>query len=651
MLHPDTSHLDAAVDLHARVLRMWKGTKSNPRVTDETLNAALTGEAKRLVAARSPWARVTGPAASLLMHAIRLEWEVQLSGIIWLPHSPFDVDVNVLTNRDLRAIAKRSTEDWVLRAHNEGKRVLGRAAAAFRQTLVNQSAAGREGLLRYLSGASWTSSRKFKKGFIDSDKCTLCRETGTVLHRLMYCPGWARLRAKKLHDEAYSVCAQLQREAEAIPEKLPPPARWFQLRPIGLMDFEEVHGDWTGITHLYTDGAAARPDCPTTRRASWAIYGRNAETLEEFSAFGLLPTFPEGNQTVHEAELYAIVRALQICVTRTPLVIHVDNLAVQVLASKLMQEVPHTHVRHGRLWQMLSTVARSEVDVTRVAAHQLEPSSDSPQWQHWWGNAQADRLAKKALTHWQEQSGDAEEMDFRLRGCRQLWELAAEIAHVSTMSEKSDIYRPENLQTDGVGTGDRESPQPGCRVHPRGRRKLRAWLPPTWMHELARHGDLMFPAVRTEKGRRSADPSSGIALAIPTAGMKLVPSKKVGPGHHLLQLCDAVTEDLLGFFCVRCAAYSCRRWCALAAPCKHNVVGREAQCSRVKRGWHPSANNKVRIVLRQFDGSQVEWQADWSQVERQVEWSQVERQVDWSHVAGNFVDDERASNYRLAWEM
>eukprot|EP00971_Amphidinium_carterae_P335338 6471161-Amphidinium_carterae.1 len=499
LLHPDTSKMDVAVELHARVLRLWKGVLSNPRLTDGTISAALAGEAKRIVSAKSPWAKVTGPAASLLMHAIRLEWEVDLAGALTLPGCSFVVDVNHLTSKDLRAVAKRSTENWVLKIHNEGRSVLGRAVSACRQTLQGQSAPGREGLLRYFSGAAWTSHRKFRKGFESTEACALCGEVGTVAHRLLHCPGWHSLREKRLGKPAWEAWAQMQSESDAVPEKLLPPAHWFDRAPIDCKQFEIVRGAWSGITHLYTDGAAARPSCPTTRRAAWAIYGKSHATSEVSWAFGLLPTFPEGNQTVHEAELYAVIRALQLRTEGGRLEIHVDNKAVQEAADKTMQGARHATARHGRLWHMLCTEARKEVLVCRVAAHQREPTRGTDAWMHWWGNHQADVLAKRALTHWTCRAQEDDKMDWRLTGCKQLWTLAASIAQVSTLTEKSDICRSEaSPETCGGNLKARG----GGRKEKTVARKLRPWIPPLWIHDLCAQGDVLWPEVwiGTERG-------------------------------------------------------------------------------------------------------------------------------------------------------
>eukprot|EP00971_Amphidinium_carterae_P044477 874753-Amphidinium_carterae.2 len=169
--------------------------------------------------------------------------------------------------------------------------------------------------------------------------------------------------------------------------------------------------------------------------------------MEEVYAFGLLSTFPEGNQTVHEAELYAVVRALQLCTARTRLVLHVDNQAVQVTANKLMQEPSAFKMpgRHGRLWKMLRQVARREVEVRRVAAHQKEPPLDTVAWQNWHGNANADSFAKRALSHWKGTAREDNRMIWRLSGCRQLWALAAAIARESTLTGITDIRHEEEV--------------------------------------------------------------------------------------------------------------------------------------------------------------------------------------------------------------
>eukprot|EP00971_Amphidinium_carterae_P075622 1493893-Amphidinium_carterae.1 len=53
----------------------------------------------------------------------------------------------------------------------------------------------------------------------------------------------------------------------------------------------------------------------------------------------------------------------------------------------------------------------------------------------------------------------------------------------------------------------------------------------------------------------------------------------------------------------KCVAYTFRRWCALASPCKGKMAGREAQWRRVQRGFHHEADAKKCDETRQANAS------------------------------------------------
>ena len=166
----------------------------------------------------------------------------------------------------------------------------------------------------------------------------------------------------------------------------------------------ELPHSFSEVLHFFTDGSCINQHDHDCRFAAWSVVLAPAHALEATECsivdVGCLPGMV---QSAYRAEIFAVLRALQCCQSRScPIGIWTDCEAVVKRLHRILQgRVPKPNSPHSDLWieifHLLSQYSIGTVGVFKVAAHRSEMHVGTSV-EEWCcrNNALADRAAVRA---------------------------------------------------------------------------------------------------------------------------------------------------------------------------------------------------------------------------------------------------------------
>eukprot|EP00971_Amphidinium_carterae_P329812 6462508-Amphidinium_carterae.2 len=579
VMNPQAWQANFAVGLHQRAVSVWAQLVKHPCVREGDLLAALGGAAKKAIQAKSPWHTATGPAAALLLQAVRLGWKMLAQGDIEVQGHVFRVASAGATA--LNRMVRKSTAAWLLVVGTGGKRVLGPAVHLVRRLLAGLEPLHAAILQLVVTGGTWTADLLYKRGLCTSPECLWCGRHGDFRHRVEECAAYSVERGL-VTDLGWAEWHAMQLDGDADVDKLLPSATRFERQEVSGSECARHVVLASGVAQvLCTDGSAIRPTCAVTRRAAWSYVAYSAQGVLLAYGFGLVPNAPGGAQSVFEGELYAVWQALgRIRHRSRDLVLVIDNQAVvSGLVSLQLGLRPKSTMMEW--WDHINGMDIMAVSVRKIASHQRGPSKDC-HWLHWVGNHLADKLAEQAFGCWPDIAEADRALEGRVQGIQQLWHFAIKVG-LAQMQGKWDC--PEVPKGERSG---RKKRQTGSR---RGPARACSW--PPWVAELLATAESEVPDFGELAVQRRPDRSPSAVVRGPERACK---EAAIGPGHTIWQMCFVESGRSCGLVCSECGAYGTSVWRHLVRACPGRIPTRQAQRTRVAKGLHPQ-HGRGCIVL------------------------------------------------------
>ena len=294
-------------------------------------------------------------------------------------------------------------------------------------------------LLREIAGAFLTKAQQATWDATVSGKCDHCSEQDTRAHRVLHCPAFAMVREQFSRvvahvqecDSSWPLLPVMheptwQEFRDGIHQKMPEA----QFAPT-LQHHLQLLMMHTSRVHVYTDGSCIFPQAPGFRYSSYAVVLDSCLNDEERIAFaqcykqtGVFPAslhlishaLGTGAQTIHRAELLALVRVME---EFAGVIVHVDSasaLRAWECATSWLPGELHP-LRDLDLILRLRAIPHLGCNLAvKIKAH-LEPCElPDLECYHALGNAMADRGAADALkllpaltNDWHRQYQEAEE--------------------------------------------------------------------------------------------------------------------------------------------------------------------------------------------------------------------------------------------------
>ena len=279
-------------------------------------------------------AGVRGPITATYKQLHDLGWAAR-SATLWRDPDGYDWDLGSCSLPGVNAALERSAqkEAWsysVLCRPQDAEGAAEGVDATTAWRLLDSLPPARAAVLKgVLVGGQWTMQHAFRARKSDHDRCPVCQQhADTLQNRHWHCPG---IRPCLEFDTFPWHLWGITPETCFLTRGLVP-ASWTRLDPPPAEGRAAQHPPgWQqagrAVTGLCaTDGGAADPGDPRKRRAGWALVCQG----EQVSAWGALggPV-----QTVYRAEVFALWQLVRVAVP--PLVVLIDNLAVQRLAARI----------------------------------------------------------------------------------------------------------------------------------------------------------------------------------------------------------------------------------------------------------------------------------------------------------------------------
>eukprot|EP00971_Amphidinium_carterae_P079871 1580333-Amphidinium_carterae.1 len=226
---------------------------------------------------------------------------------------------------------------------------------------------------------------------------------------------------------------------------------------------------------IYT-GAVEHGNFRECRRASWAfvhsVGGYTTMHQEHLLPMGEFP-----DQTINQAEAYAILQALRHTTGAVHIITdskHCYDLFTQMHSADL------TLVANGHLWYSIQQAASNRAcTIEKIRSHQKQPQEHEPQWEHWKGNEAADYWAGQALHRFQAIVDSDKHIKQQLQLQMKIAQTAGHIAgHMARQQQwdytlpkwKRSAENPGATQSTATRSSKRERRQ--WRNHPPGSRTL-----------------------------------------------------------------------------------------------------------------------------------------------------------------------------------
>ena len=363
-----------------------------------------------------------GPASTLKAYMARLGWMLCADGTVLLTGF---VRFHLLEIPwpQLLVYADWAWQDKLLTCLSE-KHTLA-ALPNISRTLTLKALSGFRGsdrilLLREIAGAFLTNAQQAIWDSSVSGQCDHCQAMDTRRHRVLECPAYAHVRERfprvlahvEEVDSTWPILPVLhepfwQELRDGIHQKMPE----LQFDPCLQHHLQElmVHSPHV---HMYTDGSCRYPHAIGFRFTSCAVVLDSCLSDEErvcaarrFKATGEMPSslhlishsLGSGSQTIHRAELLALVRVME---EFAGVVLHVDSAsALRAWEKSMSWQAEDLHsVRDLDLVLRLRAIPHRDCNlVVKIKAH-LDPGSlPDLDCYHALGNALADHGASLAL--------------------------------------------------------------------------------------------------------------------------------------------------------------------------------------------------------------------------------------------------------------
>eukprot|EP00971_Amphidinium_carterae_P074668 1475626-Amphidinium_carterae.2 len=231
--------------------------------------------------------------------------------------------------------------------------------------------------------------------------CPLCGAAdGDELHRLLSCAGWEELRRKHLNAET-----RIWLQSTALPRygltvahlRLP---AWAVRRPALTPEHEQIH--WSDgprcFQHtVFTDGSAVHSAWRDLRQCAWAAVEVDTAGRERWYARGRVPVSASPEQSVMDAELYALLMVGRHSTGQVR--IYTDSQAVFAGVRTGCAAMAARGCKRRHLWMALAAAGEERLEVCKVKAHLPQPLVGAAPEEHfkWQGNDAADKRARGVL--------------------------------------------------------------------------------------------------------------------------------------------------------------------------------------------------------------------------------------------------------------
>ena len=247
-------------------------------------------------------------------------------------------------------------------------------AAHTRQWLESLSYDSQELFKKCLSGCHITQDSKQYCQEGGSDQCPYCASTDSRFHRFWVCERFDAERTG-VPEDVFQLIATAPEVLTCYGWSLRAHTAhtWSQtlhmISPTPQVVLQHVDSD----IHLFTDGSCINQQVPEYRIASWAVVRAQPDSLAgEVLDAGPLPGML---QSAYRAEVYAVLRALQVCrMHGVGVFIWTDCNAVVVRLRRLLRGgTVKPNSAHADLWTAIARCledCEGRVTITKVAAHQ-----------------------------------------------------------------------------------------------------------------------------------------------------------------------------------------------------------------------------------------------------------------------------------------
>eukprot|EP00971_Amphidinium_carterae_P070747 1399124-Amphidinium_carterae.1 len=302
---------------NSSIFRCWRDVLCSNLVPAERMHEALAHACAKLVRSCQTWAKVSSPAATLVMTEARIGWSIQDVATLSTDEG-IRLDLRSISRRYIGELAVSASGRWNERFalwqrgwHEEVHSVPPLWLRPIHEVLeqLKGDRLQQKCLQCVMAGGRWTQERLFRHGMSRSDQCMACQSAlGTAEHRVLRCPEWEELRQAYLSPQTREWFAD---GAGGLPLHLLVNG-WAPLLAVAWPAAHDPQVMCRGpdspfVGKVYTDGSARSPRDGQLRRSGFAIVAVTDWDICKL-VYGCVPSRACAKQTVEAAETYAVAQ-------------------------------------------------------------------------------------------------------------------------------------------------------------------------------------------------------------------------------------------------------------------------------------------------------------------------------------------------------